>query len=304
MISTPRQQTTRHKKSQAAGRRRVDVPIRAGNAEIRLPAVALPSVGWRVLSFVMVAVLGFALFWMLTSPAYSATEDRIHVDGINRVDRDILLAKSGILNRPVFLISPAELTESLPKVVTALDSVEVSVKLNGSVRIKAVERVPVLTWDQEGIPQPSWVDIDGRLFPALGSSENLVYVYANDYPPVPPQLLIAQSREVTPEDEEVEEEVDEDRGREPLLDPDLVPNLLMLARSVPEGSKLVFDRDRGFGWEDPTYNWMAYFGKQLDQVDLRVKIYQEIVNMFEEKQHKPVLISVEYIHAPYYRMEP
>ena len=71
-----------------------------------------------------------------------------------------------------------------------------------------------------------------------------------------------------------------------LLDPDLVPNLLILARSVPEGSQLVYDRDRGFGWEDPTYNWMVYFGKQLDQPDLRLKIYQAIAEMFEEKQRQ------------------
>ena len=260
--------------------------------------------GGRGLSILMVMVLGLSLFWMMNSPAYLVTEDTIQVDGLNRVDLELLLTKSGILNEPVFLISPEELTESLPKTVTALDSVEVSVKMNGTVVMNVVERVPVLTWDQEGIPQPSWVDIEGRLFPALGSAENLVYVHANGYPPIPPQLLIASNDEEAEKEDLTSEEIDKDKGREPLLEPELVPNILKLARSLPEESQLIYDRERGFGWEDPEYHWMVYFGKQLDRPELRVKIYEEIAAMFTEKQHKPVLISVEYIHAPYYRMEP
>ncbi|MFN2145871.1 MAG: cell division protein FtsQ/DivIB [Anaerolineales bacterium] len=301
---TPIQQPATRRKSQDAGRRRVDVPLKAGNAEIRLPAVALPHVGWRALSFLMVIGLGLALFWMMTSPAYSATDERIQVDGINRVDRNILLANSGILNQPVFLISPSDVAEKLPEAITALESVEVSVKMNGTVTIEAVERVPVLTWDQEGMIQPSWVDIQGRLFPAMGSSQNLVYVYANDYPPVPARELVASAEDEVPRDPAEMKETDEDKGRETLLDPALVPNLLLLARSVPEGSQLIYDGERGFGWKDPTYEWMVYFGKQLDRPEMRLKIYQAIADMFENKQNKPAVISVEFIHAPYYRMEP
>jgi hypothetical protein len=152
--------------------------------------------------------------------------------------------------------------------------------------------------------QPSWVDIQGRLFPAMGSSQNLVYVYANDYPPVPARELVASAEDEVPRDPAEMKETDEDKGRETLLDPALVPNLLLLARSVPEGSQLIYDGERGFGWKDPTYEWMVYFGKQLDRPEMRLKIYQAIADMFENKQNKPAVISVEFIHAPYYRMEP
>ncbi|MBN2045656.1 MAG: hypothetical protein JW757_11590 [Anaerolineales bacterium] len=303
MVSVAHEQENRRRKAQATGRRRVDLPIRAGNAEIRLPVVTLPRMGGRGFSLVVVLLLSFALFWMINSPAYSATGDRIQVDGLERVDRELILAKSGILNKPVFLISPESLVESLPKAVPALDSAKVSVKMNGAVVIKAMERVPVLIWDQDGLPQPSWVDLEGRLFPAYGTSENLVHVKANGYPPIPRQLLIASSADEEPE-EINPEDLDKDKGREQLLDPELVSNILTLARSLPPESQLVYDQDHGFGWEDPNYHWMVFFGKQLDQSTLRVKIYEEIAAMFTEKQHKPVLISVEYIHAPYYRMEP
>ena len=78
---------------------------------------------------------------------------------------------------------------------------------------------------------------------------------------------------------------------------------MVLSQMVPEGSQLLYDGDRGFGWENLEYGWMVYFGKQIDQPELRLKIYQAIVATFEEKQRKPILISVEFIHAPYYRMD-
>ena len=104
--------------------------------------------------------------------------------------------------------------------------------------------------------------------------------------------------------EEEDAELVEDDGKEQLLAPDLVQNLLVLAASLPEGSTLVYDGTHGFGWEDPTFGWMVYFGKHLDQPELRLKIYQTVAATFLDKQRQPVLISVAYLHAPYYRMEP
>ena len=295
----------RNNSRSAASRRRVDLPLRSGSAELRLPGVALPSVGWRALSFVILAVLGLALFWMLASPQFTVTAEQVTVSGLTRIDRESLLAQSGILNRPVFLIDPEKLTESLPKEVPALASVDVSVSLGGKVKIKAVERTPVLTWDQADLQQVSWVDVEGKIFPAIGSSDNLLYVLANDAPPSPPRLPAAEDHQDYDQGEATETPVvEEEEGKERLLEPDLVQNLLALSRALPEGSVLVYDGTYGFGWEDPTYGWMAYFGKHLDQAELRLKIYAEVAAMFEEKQRKPILISVEYIHAPYYRMEP
>ena len=295
----------RNGKRSAANRRRVDVPLGGGSAELRLPGIALPGVGWRALSFVILAVLGLALFWMLTSPQFTVSAGSVTVNGLSRIDKDSLLAQSGILNRPVFLINPDKLTDELPKDVPALESVDVSVSLGGKVKIKAVERTPVLTWDQADLKQVSWVDVQGRIFPAIGSSDNLLYVLANDAPPSPPRLATVEDHQGYSTGEATETpEVVEEEGKERLLEPELVQNLMVLSRALPEGSVLVYDGTYGFGWEDPTYGWMAYFGKHLDQPELRLKIYAEVVAMFEEKQRKPIMISLEYLHAPYYRMEP
>ena len=302
LVGTP---NNRNGKRSAANRRRVDVPFGSGSAELRLPGIAVPGVGWRALSFVILVVLGLALFWMLTSPQFTVSAGSVTVNGLSRIDKDSLLAQSGILNRPVFLINPDKLTEELPKDVPALESVDVSVSLGGKVKIKAVERTPVLTWDQADLKQVSWVDVQGRIFPAIGSSDNLLYVLANDAPPAPPRLATVEDHQGYLSGKATETpEVVEEEGKERLLEPELVQNLMVLSRALPEGSVLVYDGTYGFGWEDPTYGWMAYFGKHLDQPELRLKVYAEVVAMFEEKQRKPIMISLEYLHAPYYRMEP
>jgi hypothetical protein len=154
------------------------------------------------------------------------------------------------------------------------------------------------------LEQVSWVDMQGRIFPAIGSSENLVTVLANDAPPIPPSVLTAAEQAAQDAAEEDDSEMVEDDGKEQLLAPDLVQNLLVLAASLPEGSALVYDGTHGFGWEDPTFGWMVYFGKHLDQPELRLKVYQTVAATFLDKQRQPVLISVAYLHAPYYRMEP
>lgn len=307
MISPPVRRTSGGTKQQAASRR-VDVRLGA-NTELKLRGVAVPRVGWRMLSLVILAALGMLLFWMLNAPQFTVSAERVTVNGISRIDKDSLLAHTGILNLPIFLVDPGQLTERLPVDVPALESVEVSVTLGGELVIDAVERVPVVAWDQEMplpgmLEQVSWVDMQGRIFPAIGSSENLVKVSANDAPPIPPSVLTAAEQAALDAAEEDETEIFEDEGKEQLLAPDLVQNLLVLAASLPEGSALVYDGTYGFGWEDPTFGWMVYFGKHLDQPELRLKIYQTVAATFLDKQRQPALISVAYLNAPYYRMEP
>lgn len=308
MVSTPVAQKRRGKK-QLKQRRRYDVAVGTTGAEISFPAVAVPQVGWRVMSFLLLVLLGFGFYWLWNSPAFTVTMERVEVNGLSRVDKASLLEKTGILNRPVFLVDPNSISQNLPTQVPALQSVAVSVGLQGDLVFDAVERVPVIAWDQQSINQVSWVDMEGKIFPALGSSDGLVYIRANDLPPTPP---------VAAEDGEPGVEAEADAGIDPALDgdaemtveeeqllaPELVQGILNLAQALPADTELVYDGEHGFGWKDPKYEWMVYFGKELDQADMRIKIYSAIIEMFTQKERKPLLISVEYLHAPYYRMEP
>ena len=310
MMVTPSIDQKRRGKNQFKQRRRYDVAVGTTGAEISFPAMAVPRVGWRGLSFLLLAVFGFAFYWLWTSPAYTVTMDRVEVNGLSRIEKSSLLEKAGILNEPVFKIDPSSLSTSLPNQVPALQSLDVSVGLKGDVVFEVVERIPVIAWDQQSISQVSWVDVDGKIFPAIGSSQGLVYVKANALPPTPAEAVSEEvgglETETTTEAESAQASSAqaEHPADEQLLDPDLVQGILNLAEALPAGSELVYDGLHGFGWADPEYEWMVYFGKELDQTDLRIKVYSAIIDMFSQKERKPVLISVEYLHAPYYRMEP
>jgi cell division septal protein FtsQ len=310
MVVTPSVEVKRQGKKQLKNRRRYDVAIGSTGAEIRFPSVAIPKVGWRVVSFLMLVVLAVAFYWLWTAPQFKVTADRVVVNGIKRVDKETLLEKAGILNRSVFLVDPGKLSDHLPGDMAALESIQISIGMNGKVVIDAVERVPVIAWDQESISQVSWVDVNGKIFPAIGTSQGLVNIKANAAPPSPAsQVAVEQAdlkADVNNQANPTEGEVAtaEQQAAAQLLESELVNRILDLAKDLPEGSQLIYDGEHGFGWQDPEFGWMVYFGKELDQTDLRTSIYAAIMNMFMNKERKPILISVEYLYAPYYRMEP
>jgi cell division protein FtsQ len=309
MVVSPPEELKRRGKKQLKTRRRYNVSIGSTGAELSFRSVPVPKVGWRVLSFITLVVMGFAFYWLWTSPQFKVSMDRVVVAGIERIDKETLLNKAGILNQPVFLVDPTDLKENLPVEIPALESVAVSVGMTGEVTFDAVERVPVLAWDQESISSVSWVDENGMIFPAIGSSQGLVYIKANAAPPAPSAPVVEEevSLQGTKGDAKASANAETEAQTDApvqLLEPVLVKGILNLSQGLPEGSQLVYDGQHGFGWQDPENGWMVYFGKDLDQPELRLRIYAAIVDMFTQKERKPVLISVEYLHAPYYRMEP
>jgi hypothetical protein len=278
-------------KTRKKTRKRYNVSLDSAGAEVKLPAVPVVSVGWRVLSGVMVAGLLFALYWLWTAPMF--TVETVTLNGLGRVDQVELLAKADVLNKPVFLIDPQELQSSLQNSIRALEEMTVMVNFPAEVIFEAVERQPVIVWEQAGVTS-WWVDDTGARFAPLGSSEGLVYVEAKAPPPPLP------SQEV--EGEEAEESDGKKPESEQLLPPGMVSAILFLADYLPEGAPLIYHEEYGIGWEDPEMEWKVFFGKKLDQMPVRISLYQAILADLEEKNRRPVLISIEQVKAPYYRM--
>jgi hypothetical protein len=86
------------------------------------------------------------------------------------------------------------------------------------------------------------------------------------------------------------------------LQPDLVQTTLAIQPYLPEGAQLMYDQDRGFGWQD-TRGWEVYFGQQIVDIEQKLAAYQTLVDTLTDQGIQPVLISVEYLHAPYFRLE-
>jgi hypothetical protein len=278
-------------KTRNKNKKRYNVSLDSAGAEVKLPAIPMVSVGWRVLSGVMVAGLLFALYFLWTAPMF--TVETITLNGLGRVDQVELLAKANILNKPVFLIDPQELQSNLQGSVKALEEMTVLVNYPAEVIFEAVERQPVIVWEQAGVTS-WWVDNTGARFAPLGTSEGLVYIEAKAPPPPIPTPEVA---------EDGTEEGDSDQpANEQLLLPEMVSAILFLADYMPAETQLMYHEEFGIGWEDPEMGWQVFFGKKLDQMQVRISLYQAIVSDLDGRNRHPVLISIEQVKAPYYRM--
>ena len=71
---------------------------------------------------------------------------------------------------------------------------------------------------------------------------------------------------------------------------------------MPAETVLVYDSAHGLGWNDPN-GWDVFFGVEDQDMDMKLLVYQALVDRLKSEGITPALISVEYLHAPYYRME-
>ncbi len=82
--------------------------------------------------------------------------------------------------------------------------------------------------------------------------------------------------------------------------PDLGPGAA--ADTCPIRPSLIYSEKEGLGWHDPR-GWDVYFGKTLDDLEMKISMVQAIVDQFGQKKIKPVYVNLEFLHAPYYRLE-
>lgn len=263
-------------RSRKDARRRYNValPITPG-AEMRLPSVPQVRVGWRLVSLALSAALGWALYTLWTAPQFVVTEAEI--TGLARLSPQEVNTVLKVSGESIFLIEPRELEERLQAAFPELLDLRVAVGFPAVVTVSAGERAPVIAWEHEGIL--TWVDGGGFAFLPRGEAEGLVHVVAHGLPPATHEQL-AQGQQ--------------------LLSAEMARAILTLAAAAPEESTLAYDPRYGLGWQDPR-GWQVYFGPQPSDMEARLAVYRTIVASLREQGIRPSLISVEYLHAPYYR---
>ena len=67
------------------------------------------------------------------------------------------------------------------------------------------------------------------------------------------------------------------------------------------GVPVLYESEMGFGWNDPR-GWRVYFGTKASDVELKMRVYESMVNSLAQRGIRPALINVTYPTAPYYRM--
>ena len=247
--------------------------------QLQVPALPRIRVGWRLLSFFLVALFGAGIYFAWTLPNF-------RVPAATLVGNQMLTAEEvetvlRLNNAPVFLIVPADAETALRLNFPEITSVKVSVELPNKVIATITERQPVIRWEQDGAY--TWVDAEGVAFRPRGEVGGLIVVSASGSPPAG---LKSESDPLAPV---------------PFVEAQVIESIRLLAPRVPQGSVLLYNPKFGIGWVDAR-GWTVWFGSNADQTDVRLRVYSALVDSLAQRGITPSFINVVYPGAPYYRL--
>jgi hypothetical protein len=286
-------------------KRRYDIALSSPGVEIRLPAIPSISLGWRLASFVLVGGLVFLLYHLWTAPLYQV--QFAELQGNIYISPEAINGRLNLYNKPIFTVDPNLLEEDLRRAFPGLlKDVSVQIGLPASVFVNVEERLPVIAWLQDD--KLIWVDSEGIGFEPVGENDTLIMVAASGPPPAPPvsldELEATEASEDLENPEETPVSLEELLTPEAFMTPEMVTAIITLHEQAPEDNPLVYDPQHGLGWHDNKRGWDVYFGVDVSNVDEKLNVYQAIKAHLKQEGVSPVLISVEHIHAPFYRLEP
>ena len=260
-------------------RRRFQIALPVTRDHVRSVSIPRPRFGWRLLSFFIAALLGTGLYLAFNLPELRVAEAQL--SGNQLLSPAEVNSVMGVAGQPVFLVTPSEMETRLRLNYPELASVKVDVSLPNLVTVNVTERQPLIRWEQGG--GYTWVAEDGVAFKPRGEMSGLIPVLALSAPPVEG---IASADPLNPA---------------PFISVEMVQSLKGLVSRVPAGVPIIYEAGMGFGWNDPR-GWRVYFGTKASDVELKVRVYESLVNSLTQRGIRPALINVTYPTAPYYRM--
>ena len=284
-------------------KRRFDVALPNTGAEIRLPALPRIKIGWRALTAIVVISMSVLIYLLWSSPKFRISSPKLV--GLQRLTAMEVNAAIDLNDQPIFTVNPAQVEKKLVDDFPEFSAVAMAVSFPNSVVITVTERVPVLIWHQEGRSQ--LVDDNGIAFPVRqqDSALKLPLIEAKTSPPAPPPAMDAQQvldklNGITPA-EDILATPSLQKESKLAMQPEMVAGIELLAKEVPSNVPITYDPTHGMGWKDPR-GWEVYFGDMVD-VAMKLKVYKAVVTQLNAEGIQPKLISVEFVHAPYYQGE-
>ena len=300
--SQPRRKSGRSRS--ARPRRRFDIALASPGVEVRLPALPNVRVGWRLLSFALVAGLVYILYYLWTSPAYQV--QTVDLVGASRLTVEEINQVLNVVNKSVFILDPLQLEQTLWGRYPELLDITVQVGFPATVVVSIVERSPLIEWRQDSLIR--WIDSEGVIFDARGEVENLIVVEAYASPP-PPLTFDEQNPEEAASDDAAGEVIEGDSlsleansAPHYFMAPEMVTAIITMRPQAPAESPLVYDPQHGLGWADKR-GWEVYFGIDISEIGMKLTVYRAIVEQLRQDGINPAMISVEFLHAPFYRLE-
>lgn len=275
----------------------VPVPLKSKGAEVHLPAIPRIQLGWRLISG---AIFLLSLATVVSFTSISTFKiSSVNLEGAERLSGDVILSQVHLQGEAIIKIQPRAIEAQISERFPSLSSVRVSVRLPANLTVRVTERQPLILWQKKG--SSLWIDSEGVMFPVRGEAKvPLTVVATSDPPGVPaPEEAIEESEEST--EIRFDPELLATRTY-PQTTPEFVKGVLMLNPHLPENTALQYDPEFGLGWHDPG-GWLVYFGRNIKEIENKLAEYQAIVALLQQKNLKPSLISLEFMHAPFYRLE-
>ena len=223
--------------------------------------------------------------------------------GFNLISSAELDAALPLSNQPVFMVDPQAAEATLRSAFPELKSVSVDVSFPAKVSIQGVERQPLVTWKYKDMAM--WIDNEGVLFPAHGDAQTIMTITSDGTPPMVQSLLKPNLLSDLPLDQvgQTDQQKKEDaKNSQRFVDRNVLNSAIMLYQQIPVNSTVLYDKNRGLGWLDNN-GWNVYVGFNLDQLDQKMLIYKKIVETLTLNGIHPKMISIEYVNAPFYRLE-
>ena len=264
----------KRKRKNAREKRAINLP--QYGSEVRLPSIPKLRVNWSMFSGVLalLSLVSLLIIWF----SQIAVIKEIQVIGLERMSPESLILNLDILGTSVLDLTPAEMIENFPNLFPEISEADISIELPAKVTITVKERFPEILWSQSGVQ--AWIDAEGFSFPVHGDADWVIEIEASGSPITGPN----------------------DDPNNPIQQ-EMVTAIKNLFAYVPTNSALIYDPVYGLGWQDGR-GWLVYIGFEAENIDIRLEIYQEILQNLEETNMHPTLINVAYIHTPYYRITP
>jgi len=263
---------------QASRQNGYDLAFNVGHTAVRAPAFNLPQLGPRWMSAGLTLLLGLLVYSMWTANTFII--QGADVSGNQRLDAAEVSSALGVTGQSIITAIPSQIERNLRTAFPDLADVSVQVGFPNRIHVNVVERTPLLLWSQGD--KITWIDSNGVSFMPRGNVQGLIPIASNGNPPKlpgdPKQSVYDQ----------------------PFIDPAMVQAITTLYPQVPAGSPMIFDPKYGMGWQDPR-GWSVYFGQNTEDIPMKQKVYQAILDTITKQGIHPTLISVEYLDAPFYK---
>ena len=266
-------------------------------------------IGWRLLSFILSAGFAFGIYSLWNDPAYQVTD--IEINGLQRIPVESVKDNLEILGKRIFLVDRTVIETQLKRTYPELWGIKVNLIMPNKVSIQLTERQPMIAWNSN--VHSLWIDAEGYLIPVRDDQTDLLSINADSLP----TYQLSQNyrdEEVSIEDTDIQQIIKDKpviKGdfSESLffafpkqITPNLLTAILQLNAWMPDEKELLYEEVRGVGWKDPR-GWNVFIGSKLQSINDKMLMYETIIRQLDKEGIRPAMVSVEFLHAPYYRLE-